>query len=97
MAGLPAGPADLRPESQRLTPLSMCPPVPDAMQLGWTGRTHRLAVGRLPVHVTAGRPQEVPVTALVVGDECHHLPVNLPVRQKDPFHPSDLGQSTEEW
>lgn len=54
--------------------------------------THGLAVGGLPVHVGAGRPQVVPVAALVVGDERRHLPVNLLVGQEDPFHPSDLGK-----
>lgn len=54
--------------------------------------THRLAVGWFPIHVRAGRPQVIPVSALVVGYECHHLPVDFLVCQEDSFHPADLGQ-----
>lgn len=57
-----------------------------------SGDTHRLAVGWLPVHVLAGRPQVTPVAALVVGYERHHLSVDFLVRQEDAFHPADLGQ-----
>lgn len=53
-------------------------------------RTYRLAVGGLPIHVGAGWPQVVPVTALVVGDECCHLAIHFLVCQEDSLHSSDL-------
>lgn len=62
--------------------------------LSWrcvTGQgTYRLAVGGLPIHVSAGWPQVIPVTALVIGYECCHLAVHFLVCQEDSLHTSDL-------
>lgn len=54
--------------------------------------TYRLTVGWLSVHVHAGRPQVIPVAALVVGYKRHHLAIDFLVRQEDSFHPLHLGQ-----
>lgn len=52
--------------------------------------TYRLAVGWLPIHVGAGWPQVIPITALVIGYECCYLAVHFLVCQEDSLHTSDL-------
>lgn len=65
-----------------------------SVPLSWrcvTGKgTYRLAVSGLPIHVGAGWPQVIPVTALVIGYECCHLAVHFLVCQEDSLHTSDL-------
>lgn len=104
-AALSGKPVCARPRHRGSLPLEgparTSPPLTPGVPLATSGArpqgrvraTHRLAVGRLPVHVHAGRPQAVPVATLVVGDERHHLPVFLLVRQEDALHAVDLGRS----
>lgn len=93
---LPDGPSQTSlpelPEVPSWMPCASPPTPPTLRSVQDQGGTYWLTVGGFSIHVRAGWPQVIPVTALVVSYKCDHLAISFLVRQEDSFHPSDLEQ-----